>query len=166
MKRLTPIFFVAGILFSSGGFAAPVTWTINNAVFDDGGAVSGTFDYDADTNSYSNIALLTTDGSSTFSGTTYLSSQSVSSASFFNSSTTLNDVGTGLTVFAMQFFQPLTNAGGAVALFTGDEYNSSFTLQRSLLGGATVSAVPVPAAVWLFGSALAGLGWMRRKQTI
>jgi len=28
---------------------------------------------------------------------------------------------------------------------------------------ANFSAVPVPAAVWLFGSALAGLGWMRRK---
>jgi hypothetical protein len=27
------------------------------------------------------------------------------------------------------------------------------------------SMVPVPAAVWLFGSALAGLGWIRRKQT-
>jgi hypothetical protein len=27
------------------------------------------------------------------------------------------------------------------------------------------SVVPIPAAVWLFGSALAGLGWMRRKQT-
>jgi len=26
-----------------------------------------------------------------------------------------------------------------------------------------VSAVPIPAAVWLFGSALAGLGWIRRK---
>ena len=26
--------------------------------------------------------------------------------------------------------------------------------------------VPIPAAVWLFGSALAGLGWVRRKQTI
>jgi hypothetical protein len=26
-----------------------------------------------------------------------------------------------------------------------------------------VSGVPIPAAVWLFGSALAGLGWMRRK---
>lgn len=25
------------------------------------------------------------------------------------------------------------------------------------------SAVPIPAAVWLFGSALAGLGWFRRK---
>jgi len=40
-------------------------------------------------------------------------------------------------------------------------------------GGATVeidnivvSAVPVPAAVWLFGSALVGLGWLRRKQTV
>jgi hypothetical protein len=28
------------------------------------------------------------------------------------------------------------------------------------------SVVPIPAAVWLFGSALAGLGWMRRKQTV
>jgi hypothetical protein len=28
---------------------------------------------------------------------------------------------------------------------------------------ATTSAVPIPAAVWLFGSALAGLGWFRRK---
>jgi hypothetical protein len=26
--------------------------------------------------------------------------------------------------------------------------------------------VPIPASVWLFGSALAGLGWMRRKQTV
>ena len=30
----------------------------------------------------------------------------------------------------------------------------------------SVSAIPIPAAVWLFGSALAGLGWMRRKQTV
>ena len=29
----------------------------------------------------------------------------------------------------------------------------------------SVAAVPVPAAVWLFGSALAGLGWLRRKPT-
>jgi len=27
------------------------------------------------------------------------------------------------------------------------------------------SVVPLPAAVWLFGSALAGLGWLRRRQT-
>jgi hypothetical protein len=32
------------------------------------------------------------------------------------------------------------------------------------LDNLAMSVVPVPAAVWLFGSALAGLGWMRRKQ--
>jgi hypothetical protein len=32
--------------------------------------------------------------------------------------------------------------------------------------GAAYNKIPVPAAVWLFGSALAGLGWMRRKQTV
>jgi hypothetical protein len=34
----------------------------------------------------------------------------------------------------------------------GTEYSAQLT-----------AAVPIPAAVWLFGSALAGLGWMRRK---
>jgi hypothetical protein len=33
------------------------------------------------------------------------------------------------------------------------------------LDNIVVSAVPIPAAVWLFGSALAGLGWMRRKKS-
>jgi hypothetical protein len=28
-----------------------------------------------------------------------------------------------------------------------------------------IPTVPIPAAVWLFGSALAGLGWLRRRQT-
>lgn len=31
------------------------------------------------------------------------------------------------------------------------------------IGGYTLSVVPVPAAVWLFGSALGLLGWMRRR---
>ena len=29
----------------------------------------------------------------------------------------------------------------------------------------TMTAVPIPTAAWLFGSALASLGWIRRKQT-
>jgi hypothetical protein len=33
-----------------------------------------------------------------------------------------------------------------------------------VIDNIVVTAVPVPAAAWLFGSALAGLGWIRRKQ--
>jgi hypothetical protein len=29
----------------------------------------------------------------------------------------------------------------------------------------TLTTVPIPAAVWMFGSALGLLGWMRRKET-
>jgi len=33
----------------------------------------------------------------------------------------------------------------------------------TIINNLVISAVPIPAAVWLFGSALAGLGWMRRR---
>jgi hypothetical protein len=35
-----------------------------------------------------------------------------------------------------------------------------------VVGTLTATVVPIPGAVWLFGSALAGLGWMRRKHTV
>jgi len=49
-----------------------------------------------------------------------------------------------------------------------DDFNSGgFNIGSGLRGTVTsASVVPVPAAVWLFGSALAGLGWVKRKQTI
>jgi hypothetical protein len=42
------------------------------------------------------------------------------------------------------------------------EFGPSVAVDNIVVG----AAVPIPAAVWLFGSALAGLGWMRRKQTV
>jgi len=41
--------------------------------------------------------------------------------------------------------------------------NDGFSMDNVLYGQGNV--VPIPAAVWLFGSALAGLGWLRRQQT-
>jgi len=52
-------------------------------------------------------------------------------------------------------FGPWYNLGGVAH---GSEFDP--------LATAWSVAVPIPAAVWLFGSALAGLGWMRRKQTV
>jgi hypothetical protein len=33
----------------------------------------------------------------------------------------------------------------------------------NIVTDVVAAAVPIPAAVWLFGSALTGLGWFRRK---
>jgi len=48
------------------------------------------------------------------------------------------------------------------------EYNFGISVSQDGWGVENVrmdvQVVPVPAAVWLFGSALAGLGWLRRKQ--
>lgn len=54
-------------------------------------------------------------------------------------------------------------------LITGQVYFSlpqdvTYTSQVGAIYATSI--VPIPAAVWLFGSALAGLGWMRRKQTL
>ncbi|MCP3908415.1 MAG: VPLPA-CTERM sorting domain-containing protein [Gammaproteobacteria bacterium] len=45
-------------------------------------------------------------------------------------------------------------------------YITSGVPQTLTIDNFSASIVPIPAAVWLFGSALAGLGWLRRKQTV
>jgi len=52
--------------------------------------------------------------------------------------------------------------------FFGDTANGGYPIDGALMSVDNIvvgAAVPVPAAVWLFGSALAGLGWLRSKQT-
>ncbi|MDG1462772.1 MAG: VPLPA-CTERM sorting domain-containing protein [Gammaproteobacteria bacterium] len=46
----------------------------------------------------------------------------------------------------------------------GNQFGPGFA--SAAIDNIVINAVPVPAAFWLFGSALAGLGWMRRKQTV
>ena len=59
--------------------------------------------------------------------------------------------GAGWTNLSSVVFETTAHSGGVL------------TVPNSLVDNIVVIAVPVPAAVWLFGSALAGLGWLRRK---
>jgi hypothetical protein len=45
----------------------------------------------------------------------------------------------------------------------GDGFDGDFANGRYLTGGFAVTTVPVPAAAWLFGSALGLLGWVRSR---
>ena len=60
-------------------------------------------------------------------------------------------------VNSISFETPAHDPNGD-GVFTSYDYDMNFIISGS--------KVPVPAAVWLFGSALAGLGWMRRKKTV
>jgi hypothetical protein len=66
------------------------------------------------------------------------------------------------------------NHGGEFSPRAVASVNASIDPPNWLVSGSGVkdlslttawSVVPLPAAVWLFGSALAGLGWFRRRQT-
>jgi hypothetical protein len=57
--------------------------------------------------------------------------------------------------------------GGSVTTLgfgSGDQERLFGLTDAGMVRQLELTLVPIPAAVWLFGSALAGLGWIRRKQ--
>jgi hypothetical protein len=65
---------------------------------------------------------------------------------------------------AGQDYRLYMRASGGSGPFDGEWHESVVGFDFDATITATTTAVPVPAAAWLFGSALAGLGWMRRKK--
>jgi len=175
--------FIFGVclLWSATAWSVPVSWTVDSVNFGiAGGTATGSFVYDADTNTYSNINITTwfnEDATDMFGIYTYLSPNDTYPASdrflptVSSGSPDLEQNSYGFELF---FDEALTNAGGTVAIQRGFEglcddpncvgYDYEWPWREAYAG--TISAVPIPAAVWLFGSALAGLGWVKRKQSV
>jgi hypothetical protein len=61
MLKNTLFACVLALVISSAATATPVQWTLDG-LFDDQGTAFGTFIYDADTNLFSNISIVTTPG--------------------------------------------------------------------------------------------------------
>ena len=154
------------ILSFSSAFAAPVTWSLNGIVFDDGGTATGSFVYDADTDMYSVINITTQGGDTVgFPGDSY-------TQLFTENDSTSESLQTqpisGNSGFGMKFETSLTDTGGLVDIVFGDPISVEICFGCSgplrYIAAGSVSAIPIPAAVWLFSSALAGLGWFRRRK--
>lgn len=161
---------------SPAALAAPVEWVLQDVLFDDGGTAFGSFVYDADTNTFSSIAITTTDGAA-LSGSFYefvnfeaggLDADSVLLAAEANPVF-------GTPAFNMNLALPMTNAGGTIDIAMAPPplafestcltsvCDSFFSIDRQVIAG-TITAVPVPGAVWLFASALGFAGLARRKR--
>jgi hypothetical protein len=185
---------VALSALSRASYAAQVTWVLEDVTFASNqvlgqgphdGTASGSFTYDADTNTYDNVNITTTGSNLWGTGTcsdakcdTYIRATGLyaplTSTSLQVTPTTTDPTdATGYYGASLQFVSGLTNAGGTVALFTAGGPDgegicnnadcSGVSAFRGFSGGS-VSAVPIPAAAWLFGSALLGLGALKRRK--
>lgn len=188
MKKTTRTIFSLAIALialtgASLASAAPVTWNLLDISFDDGGSASGSFVFDADTETVlswdittldsvnpnlptpftftnTNPHLIFVDGPGDFAG---LNGHSI----IFNDGTTTSG---GARQLRFATLSPLTNAGGTVgldlALFAGDsniECNNCGSPRYITGGFLTTNPIPLPASVLLLGSALGGLVLRRRK---
>ena len=164
MKLSKSLMFV--FIFTSWNTeAAVVTWTLDNVTLSGPAPfsqvfASGSFDYDATIDVYSNINITSVTSYNSFSN---------GDASFLDASGAYLSAG---AIFNLNFDTALTNAGGTIGVSAEEVLLFSFTppsgLPTVLTGSGFVTgtpAVPVPAAVWLFGSGLIGLiGVARRKK--
>ena len=136
MRRITRFVaivfgFCIGPLCAPGAFAFPVTWTLNGASFSDGGTATGSFVYDADTNTLSNWSVSVAGGDTgTFPPATYDTTTAGGNYSPGSATT----VGVNLFIGSRQIRMPgtsaLSNAGGTVAInlssgFEGECFNCS-----------------------------------------
>jgi hypothetical protein len=118
---------------ASAANAAPVSWTINDAVFDDGGVLTGQFDHDAVANQYSNISIHTTAGTFLTEPADYGQVGAWSIDQVFIEET--GSLGSGARTVGLRFEQQLSLAGGSFALDAFEVI--SFPDTCELLSGAT-----------------------------
>jgi hypothetical protein len=169
---------LAMLWIGGAAHAASLTWTIENATLTsqltgDTGTMSGSFGYDADTNTYSNFVISVTGFINTGVPEDIYVWRGIYSDVLPGTALQLNsEKGSPNPLqpvyLTLDFSSALTGTGGIVAInsgivLTNALYNNDPPYAAILGEGATVSAVPVPAAVWLFGSALLSIGWLRRK---
>jgi hypothetical protein len=167
--------------------ATPISWTLTSVTFADGATASGSFVYDAGTQSLSAFDVTTTATPphdcgpgctlilpTDLPGHHYLDLTGFNppypKAGFAVTDPPAPVTGyAGLPFLALVFASPLSDAGGSLALSVGEGFcidagcvNGTYI--RSGSGSVAGTPVPEPASVLLFGSGLAAVIRRRLRQ--
>ena len=173
MPRLLAAVF--SILVSSQAFATPIKWQLSGVQFNDGGVASGSFIFDADTNTYSNVQISTTAGTASSGydyGPTGIVFKSGGGGGFDIVSAIQSDL-TGVVALALRFSPALTDDGGSAMInysLSGEFNCGSIACAtggggvRSVSGGS-LTTVPIPASLALLGLGLIAMRSCYRRNT-
>ena len=77
--------------------------------------------------------------------------------------TMLDGVWSGWTKYSLTHLFTADLIGDSFFFYNPNKYAYKYTTKQFYIDSISVTAVPVPAAIWLFGSAMIGLVGMRRK---
>jgi len=182
MRTLITIIALAAVVgIAPATQAAPLTWTVVNGVFTDQATLTGSFVYNADTDTVSDFHLTVSGGdTATFPGLTYAPGADFSGSGFMDLVFRFTDSAPNpfsvvnpdkIRVLSLSALSPLTNAGGIVPLvplvgIDGSVECYNCTPFRLLTGSlAATSAAPVPEAgsLSLVAAGLA-LGFLRFRK--
>lgn len=153
--------------------SALVKWTVDIQLDDivGTGTVTGSFFYDAVTDSWSDVNISAVGDMFPASSAT-LTSVIIADATATNPDFAPTGDLTGLQDVYLTLDHAMTDAGGVIDVIQVETYECldadcvdySSTLYSGIPIAGTVSSVPLPAAAWLFGSGLVGLMGIARTK--
>jgi MYXO-CTERM domain-containing protein len=184
MSRLwLPLSLALFLILPSAAGAAPLTWTLDGVVFEDGTTATGSFVFDADTTTFSALSIVTAGGSSIPSGSSWFfddqfATAQQNAAGISGWVSTSRNGGDQTGAFVLSLFSVggpvMTNAGGTIVVESGVvgvcqdslcQFVENTLPFATLTSGSFVSprVAPEPAVLWLAGLGIAAL--MRRRKS-
>ena len=156
-KRILAAGAALSVSLAAPGHAVMLTWTLSNVTFNDGGTASGYFTYDADTNTFGALDIVTTNGSA-LTGFEYNAQWSASHDGV--NQYTFYPVWNRYIRFHTE--SALSDAGGSIGLITGDYHSyecANCIPERGIVSGSLVATgVPEPATWGMILLGFAGIG--------